>query len=500
VIVDETFEGERDVHRRRYIASNNITADDDQQQMPSATANTPLRFNEIVTPVGVSSSSQSRQISKEDGMIRRAARNTKDWIKSILLPVGYPRTVQSPDYARYYSWLFVQGVAGSMTYYMSMDALLVALNASSAHHGMSAVVSWIVKDGIGSFGTMFAAKVFGDANHFDSNTLRAKFRADIAHNVGVGLELATHFLPTFFIPLAASANVVKGVAGLTTGACRVAINRQLATANNLGDVTAKGHAQGIGAYLTGLALGYAIVSTIPTLVGWTNPYLAQVANAYPDLPALVLSALNTGVTNGVVTSVVFVGAGAVHLWASYNALRSVALRSINMERASILIDQFLRIPRDARSSEDVLAPQDLRQGQMEYILLANPLIHSRRPHIQLGSSIRETFASQEQLVAAVETFASAMYLIQWRADRSSFRVHFHIDAQPLDVLEGFIHAYVLREEQSITTNDTTRTQSKEEFHAMFDQFVEGLKMKGWHLGEILLMSNRAKSRSKWSIQ
>ena len=80
----------------------------------------------------------------------------------------------------------------------------------------------------------------------------------------------TTAFPGMFLILGSVANVLKGIAGLTSGACRASINNNMAIADNLGDVTAKLSAQGMLAYVLGTSLG---VSMSVGLTGASVPAL-----------------------------------------------------------------------------------------------------------------------------------------------------------------------------------------------------------------------------------
>jgi hypothetical protein len=392
---------------------------------------------------------------------------------------------------------------------MSMEALLHSVGVASNAMGWAAAVSWVLKDGLGSVGMILAAKIMGDNNSFDANTLRAKFRADVAHNLGVALELMTHLFPAAFLLLASVANTVKGVAGLTNGACKASINRQLAIQNNMGDVTAKGFAQGLAAYLTGLSLGVGLNTVVPYLIDAGSLATAFLATAIPGLPDSTVAVLEAGISRMSVLWTVFASLVGIHIWASYRALRSIALRSLNTERTTILLDHFLSLPPDQRTPENLLQPQDLREQQLEHIITKVPS-HSRSPKIILDGSIAETFANQSQLARGIATFMQDKYLLQIRPDQSAIRVHFHADALPLDVLRAFVHGFLLRERLLSTTTNTSWTSlgedalqaevisSKVENESFFPSFLAGLKAKQWHVDEVVLMSRRPKSRSRWS--
>lgn len=417
------------------------------------------------------------------------------WVAAYFLPVGYPSSVRSPDYSGFYKWLFVQNVAGSTSYIMSMEALLHAVGVSSSALGWAAAASWVLKDGLGSVGMIFAAKILGDNNKFDADTLRAKWRADVAHNVGVSFELMTLIFPALFLPLASLANTLKGIAGLTNGACRASINRHLAIQNNLGDVTAKGQAQGLAAYLTGLGLGVGLDSMIPALTTGFN-------FAFPDveLPRTVALWIAFGLL------------ACIHVLASHKALRAIALRSLNVERSSILFDVYLRPFQDTLFAATVtessgfefpaptfLTPLQLRDSNLQPIVQRGEYLE-RGPKIKFGRSINVVFPEPKQLEAALDCFRSEKFLVSFQG--GVIYVVLHTTAVSADVLAAYYFAFVVQSYLNSTASgaaiDHARMSSLYSFvKPSIPHVLTQLTTSGWNMSEILLIPNKIRYRAFW---
>lgn len=415
------------------------------------------------------------------------------WFSGFFLPVGFPHSVRSPDYGGFYSWLFLQNVAGSTSYIMSMEALLHAVGVSSSALGWAAAASWVLKDGLGSVGMIFSAKILGDNNKFDADTLRAKWRADVAHNLGVSFELMTLVFPTLFLPLASLANTLKGIAGLTNGACRASINRHLATQNNLGDVTAKGQAQGLAAYLTGLGLGVGLDSMIPALTS-----LCHVIAPNVDLP------------RAVALWVAFACLAVIHICCSYMALRSIAMRSLNAERASILFDQFLQPHIGALASQfgsaeqyslpdpRFMTPLELRDSKLQNIIQQGPYLR-RQPVIIMGSSVLDAFPSACDAETAIEAASDQKFLLA--ATSGKIHVVLHSSSSSADVLEAFFCAFAFQcvlnhSEQGGSPSWTAMIPI---LRRVFPRVRDRLTETGWNMNEILLAPNKLKYTAVWQL-
>ncbi|ELR15757.1 uncharacterized protein ACA1_379390, partial [Acanthamoeba castellanii str. Neff] len=166
-------------------------------------------------------------VAREKNQHERKPLRVDLMLKSLFLPTGYPASVRQ-DYIHFQKWEVAKGIVSSAGF-----------------------VGHLV--GLGCLGMMLVAGAFG--KFFDTETKRIRWAADCIHVAGVALELATPLFPAYFLPLASLANSAKGIAGLTTGATKAAINQGFALRDNLGDITAKGHSQGIVAYLMGMGIG-----------------------------------------------------------------------------------------------------------------------------------------------------------------------------------------------------------------------------------------------------
>jgi hypothetical protein len=265
-------------------------------------------------------------------------------LRRVYLPEQYPQSVGA-NFARYSLWLLVQNSVGSAAYVLSTNALLTSLGVGvGAALPMAATINWVLKDGLGSLG-MIVYAAHGGGARFDGDAKVTKWRADLLFNVGVLLELLTPLVPAFFLPLASLANLAKGVGGLAAGASKATLHRSLALRDNLGDVTAKLYSQGITAYLLGMGIGIGT-----TLLCAASPL--AVAAAFGSLTA-------------------------VHLGASYRALRCLELHTLNAPR-------LLLLARHWHAAGTIATPAAIAQQESivhraaRLLLVAPPLASLRR--------------------------------------------------------------------------------------------------------------------------
>lgn len=440
------------------------------------------------------------ELPPEPGFFVRQLEKLWGTMASAFLPTGYPSTV-SGDYDKYYRYLFLQNVAGSFSYVMSMTALLQAVGIGSGGAlGAAAAISWVMKDGLGAIGMIFAAKVLGDANTFDANTIRSKFRADLVHNLGVSLELLTLLFPGSFLLLASLANTLKGVAGLVNGACKASINQRMAIANNLGDLTAKGHVQGLAAYLTGLSLGVLFDRVSSYLTKFlSGPMRDSIAEALQTVGMgefsesflnwssflvtttgdAALATASSSAASIALVGPLFVISASLHMFCSYRALRALALPSLNQSRSHLLASKFidahpielsfpgydtvrttpidteLRIGKNLKSPasdsqehvpnpSQLPTPFDISKEASERIVLPS-ILDSSLPRIVLGASVSTAFARHPStLQPLIAKSIDAPYIIHGDDDGSKVWVVLAPEASPRSMLRAFFHACAAR--------------------------------------------------------
>ncbi|CAM9677065.1 unnamed protein product, partial [Phaeothamnion confervicola] len=153
---------------------------------------------------------------------------------------------------------------------------------------------------------------------FGTNIKTWRLFADGVNDLGITLELLAPLYPRRFLAIICLASVFKAMCGVAAGATNAAITEHWALRNNIADIGAKTGAQHTVVTLAGLLLGI---------------WFARFANA---------SAGGVWASYSVLT--------ALHLFANYRAMRTLALRSLNPARLSMLSGAFIRAlaARDAR--------------------------------------------------------------------------------------------------------------------------------------------------------
>ncbi|PVU87250.1 hypothetical protein BB560_006523 [Smittium megazygosporum] len=227
---------------------------------------------------------------------------------SAFLPDGFPNSV-AREYPVYMKWAFIENVLGSAASVLSVQSLLYAVGLGSTAIPLSATITWVLKDGIGQLGGVLYASFIG--KDFDKDPKRLRFWSTASLQAAVWLEMLTPLFPSFFLLIASFANVLKNICYLTIGATKASINKSLSLNDNLGDVTAKYGSQATAAGLIGTAFGISMSSLVAS-----------------NLTGLII---------------LFIPLSAISAFASYSSVKSLRLKSLNLERSSRVLRGVVKL-------------------------------------------------------------------------------------------------------------------------------------------------------------
>eukprot|EP01125_Pyxidicula_operculata_P000255 TRINITY_DN10334_c0_g1_i1.p1 TRINITY_DN10334_c0_g1~~TRINITY_DN10334_c0_g1_i1.p1 ORF type:complete len:462 (-),score=80.11 TRINITY_DN10334_c0_g1_i1:66-1451(-) len=436
------------LHLKRFIHENNISSSKQKLAYIEEVNNDKVksfrtREDSQLPPLLV-------DVKSQDDFVTRLNKIASSII-GVFLPSGYPHSV-TPDYIHYYKWIFVLSITGSATYVMSMTALLHSVNLASSAAGIAAGVNWVLKDGLGSIGKILSANIL--ASRFDTDTKRAMWWAEVFYNTGTALEMLTSMFPMLFLFLGTIANVIKGVAGLTVGACRASINKQFARQENLGDITARTTTQGLVGYIIGTSVGIG---------------------------------LHTIFSGGSYLWGVFGCLACLHLFSSYRALRNIRFVHLNQQRAALLMEQYFK-------GEVVDTPTQMQEKQKETIIF--PPSFLRNPSIVLGSSIHNAFPTQQQLMDTLLNFHNEQYILS-HDSTNTIHVVLKEGISSTDMLKSFFCAYYYRH-CLLNGQQVSIQQAVEYTNQSMDNFVQLITEKEWSLSSLVLAPSSI--RVRWSFE
>lgn len=365
----------------------------------------------------------------------------------------------TPDYYSFSAWRFSQRCVSSTIGVFGTSSLLFALGIRSGRIGQAAVISWVLKDGLGRVGKMLWAGSMG--KDFDVDPKRWRFRSAMLYALGNGLEIVTQIFPASFLVFATLANSMKQVSMLTASATRNAMYRSFGDrSQNIANITAKGEAQIVVADLIGMGCGIRLSKILASS-------RQNILAAY-----FVLTVLD--------------------IFGIYMELRQVVFRTLNAERSSILVNHFTRTGR-------MLSPSDV--SPRERIML-RPRYESE---IRL-SSIAKAAKDPEELDLLLRIFRREHFLVGTPrlGGGSQCRLVLRNDASNEDVLRAFLLiGYLQKEMRNRNKNEVLSTEEQEQIlqaatrsaKRNFATFVEAAKKSGWSTDNLLFST--MKRRGYW---
>ncbi|KAG7362982.1 Vitamin B6 photo-protection and homoeostasis domain containing protein [Nitzschia inconspicua] len=173
----------------------------------------------------------------------------------------------NPSYYTYMKWRIMQRFINSNLHVLGTQSLIMGLGLkSSSSLGVSAALTWVLKDALGKLTRLVWASRMG--RRFDSDAKRWRFRASLVYALGNYLEIVTYINPALFLLWATAANSCKQVAMLTSSATRTALYNSFRDGKreNIADITAKGEAQIAVVDLIGIWFGVSLSKVVGTSV------------------------------------------------------------------------------------------------------------------------------------------------------------------------------------------------------------------------------------------
>ncbi|KAK0712384.1 vitamin B6 photo-protection and homoeostasis-domain-containing protein [Lasiosphaeria miniovina] len=246
----------------------------------------------------------------EKGGLIKTEKTAVPLAKAVLyafLPAGYPHTV-TDDYLAYQTYDSLQAFASSITSLLANRAVLEGLGVGdSSSSPTGALILKITGDTISRIATIMFAHRMGQAIEPECKFYR--FLADIFNDSAQFLDLLTPALP--YLPklsVIVSAGVLRALCGVAANASKASLSAHFALTGNLAELNAKEASQETVVSLLGMLVGTLVVRMVED--------------------------------KQVVWIMMMVLAG-VHLMMNYRAVRSVKMRSLNRQRATIVFREWL---------------------------------------------------------------------------------------------------------------------------------------------------------------
>lgn len=251
------------------------------------------------------------------------------WTQALLpfLPTGYPASV-TPDYTPYQLYDTLQAFASTIAGLLASRAVLLSLNLvgdselTSTNAATGATLLSIAQESIGRASTIFFAHLF--ARQIESEVKFYRFFADIVNDIAFVLDCLSPSLPfNVRVPVLCLASACRAICGVAGGSSKAILSAHFAKNGNIGELNAKDGSQETVVSLIGMWVGGLVVSRVQGATAtWT----------------WLLSLL------------------ALHLWANWQAVKSVRLSVLNGRRARILLQSILE-------DQCALSPDEIGQKE-----------------------------------------------------------------------------------------------------------------------------------------
>ncbi|KAF6002175.1 hypothetical protein F1559_001869 [Cyanidiococcus yangmingshanensis] len=329
----------------------------------------------------------------------------------------------------------------------STQSLLLAVGVGRPSAApIAAALQWVIRDGLGRAGRMLFSQV---GTGFDAETKQYRLAAAFVLNVSCALETLTPFFPDLFLPLASVANMAKGASTIAAASTRGAIYRSFMRRENLGDITAKQETVGVVGDLLGTAVGVV---------------LARVASHSHRL-----------------SMIAFGGASLGHLVSAYYEVKSVELRTLNRQRAHMLIWSYLE------ENGTVLPIKTVNRRER---LIYRPWLDSlHAPNVELGARLSDAASDAESLRYLLRLYHDEKYMLIlcWRSrtDRAPPGCHPSGPAQGIFQSRAFWRLYKSSGDR-FSPNRTLIEESYRVTNRLFPTFIHDCRTAGWNVDCVLL--------------
>ncbi|KAI1439045.1 vitamin B6 photo-protection and homoeostasis-domain-containing protein [Xylaria sp. CBS 124048] len=255
----------------------------------------------------------------------------------IFLPAGYPHTV-TPDYTPYQIYDSLQAFSSTIAGLLSSRAVLQGFGVGDATSSATgAVLLTVLQESTGRLATILFAHKFGQTIEPECKYYR--FLADILNDSAMFLDVLSPSLPgpAKVVALCMS-GVLRALCGVSGTSAKASLSAHFARSGNLAELNAKDGSQETVISLLGMLVGSLFVRFVQGRLAvwlWTLTLLG------------------------------------IHLWTNYQAVRSVQMRTLNKQRATMVLTEYMR-------SGHVLRPDQVAAKER--------ILYWRKPNIDYARS------------------------------------------------------------------------------------------------------------------
>ncbi|TGO67031.1 hypothetical protein BOTNAR_0049g00180 [Botryotinia narcissicola] len=416
--------------------------------------------------------------TKSDRIDVHIPKGPSTWVMSLVgafMPVGYPDSV-TEDYTAYQFYDSIQAFASTIAGLLASRAVLQGLgvgdSTASATH---AVLLSILQESAGRISTILFAHRLGSA--LEPECKKYRLMADIFNDAAMILDCVSPAFPK--IPrvfLLSASSVCKSLCGVAAGSSKASLSAHFAKMGNLAELNAKDASQETLISLLGMLVGTFVVSKISS----------QVATWVALLSLL-----------------------SIHLGTNYMAVRSVIMRTLNRQRANLVISSFLSNSEHEENKTVLPSPREI--SLQERIFERDGAIRNIQGTIlaycKVGTSLQELLSSistptiagsyaesDSILTSLLSIYKTQGYIMWYSHSRNTFLVVLKEGTAPKVQLDAWFHAIFAvtftekkiesetkrMDHQNVLSWIRNSLEESEKWRAE-TKFYEQLERRGWDL-------------------
>ncbi|XP_025654702.1 protein root UVB sensitive 3 isoform X2 [Arachis hypogaea] len=371
---------------------------------------------------------------------RSGARFTHLWRRLLqaLVPEGFPSSVTA-DYVPFQIWDTLQGLSTYTRTMLSTQALLSAIGVGEKSATViGATFQWFLRDLTGMLGGILFT--FYQGSNLDSNAKMWRLVADLMNDLGMLMDLISPLFPSAFVIIVCLGSISRSFTGVASGATRAALTQHFALQDNAADISAKEGSQETVATMIGMALGMLV---------------ARITIGHP-----------------LAIWVCFLSLTLFHMYANYQAVRCLALTSLNPERTTIHLQHFMKTGQ-VLSPEQVSAKEHVLPLKLTVWSSKNADLLYTKVHLGTRVSSLDNMEIKEHLLSAASYYAKAKYLLVER--NGTVNVIVHKDSNAADVLKSFVHALILA--MNVSESKSSHSDSQMWIDKHYDVFIHKVLLK-----------------------
>lgn len=290
-------------------------------------------------------------------------------------------------------------------------------------------MTWAMRDGLGMIGGLLFS--YSTSSLFDANVKEFRLFADVINDVGLTLDMIAPYVDKeHVLYVTGLGTICKVMCGIAAGATKGSITQHFCLRGNMADLNAKEGTQETLVSLIGMLLGIALAR-----------YLHHLEQRDVSLTATVSWTIFTFLT-------------LVHVWANYEGVKVLRLRTLNRERATValrgVVEQLATNSSKAYTNDENMSslvhliptPEETSES-----LWASTRMLLFSPRIRLGvqaKCILENLESQDMTSALMKEFVNEKYVL-CIGRGGAISVTLCVNATDQDELKAFVHAMTIHD-------------------------------------------------------